>query len=190
MPAMQAEQRSPEWLAARRGRITASTAAAILGMNPHEGPLAAYNKIQGVTELTNKHMAWGVEFEKRAIACYEIETGNIAHTCGFWIHEEHNWLGASPDGTVRADGLVEVKCPSVLPESIPLHHRIQMLMQLECTGRKWCDYFSWAGDDKTFLARVWRCRGALTLIKRLHAWYDLYVVHQTPPPRSKSKGKA
>ena len=57
--------------------------------------------------------------------------------------------GASPDGLVGDDGLVEIKCPNtathiqtLLDQKIPKKYETQMLWQMECTERKWCDFVS------------------------------------------------
>jgi predicted phage-related endonuclease len=75
--------------------------------------------------------------------------------------------GASPDGLVGDDGLVEIKCPNtathiqtLLDQKIPQKYETQMLWQLECTGRKWCDFVSFdprmPEDLKLFVKRFER----------------------------------
>lgn len=58
--------------------------------------------------------------------------------------------GASPDGLVGEDGLIEIKCPTtathiatLLYEDVNERYRLQMLWQMACTGRKWCDFVSY-----------------------------------------------
>lgn len=187
---LQVEQRSEAWAKARIGRVTASTAAAILCLHPHDGPVTVWKKITGRTlDKSNRHTDWGVEFEQRARGCYEIESGNFVHETGLWVHDEFPWLAASPDGTVRQDGLVEIKCRSKLDESIPLYCRIQALIQLECTSRAWCDYFCWVGDDKTFCKRIYRSPGTCGLIAKLEEFYKTFILADIEPPRRKPKRK-
>jgi predicted phage-related endonuclease len=57
--------------------------------------------------------------------------------------------GASPDGLVGEDGLIEIKCPNtathidyLLKGSVPGNYELQMQWQMACTGRKWCDFVS------------------------------------------------
>ena len=57
--------------------------------------------------------------------------------------------GASPDGLIGEDGLIEIKCPNtsthietLLGGSIPAKYMIQMQWQMACTGRAWCDFVS------------------------------------------------
>jgi len=137
-------------------------------------------------EGENKHMAWGKEFENDAVAAYECETGRFVEPTGFWVHPIHKWLGASPDGVVGHDGLVEVKCPGKLPEAVPINYRVQMIVQLAVTGRKWCDYYAWTHDG-TFLRRVYPA-GTEGLIRKLMAFYEEFVLTGVEPPRKK-RGK-
>jgi predicted phage-related endonuclease len=57
--------------------------------------------------------------------------------------------GASPDGMVNEDGLVEIKCPNtsthietVLGQEVPAKYLPQMQWQMACTGRDYCDFVS------------------------------------------------
>jgi len=57
--------------------------------------------------------------------------------------------GASPDGLVNDDGLIEIKCPNtathietLLSQTVPGKYNTQMQFQMACTGRKWCDFVS------------------------------------------------
>ena len=57
--------------------------------------------------------------------------------------------GASPDGLVNDDGLLEIKCPNtathietLLSQTVPSKYNTQMQFQMACTGRSWCDFVS------------------------------------------------
>ncbi len=184
MPLLPCDQRTPEWYAARKGKLTASLAAAVLGLDPYTGPLAAFNRItKGTPQEDNKHMAWGREFEGPAREDYEVMSGHLVTETGFWTCPSLEWLGASPDGLIDADGLVEIKCPSVIPEQIPIHHEVQMRVQLACTEREWCDYFAWSQNGNL-------CRRVLrddnkerVLLKKLEDFYESYIRPDIAPPR-------
>jgi predicted phage-related endonuclease len=92
-------------------------------------------------------MQWGTEQEPFARAAYEIATGQMVDECGFVPHPTIANAGASPDGLVGTDGLVEIKCPNtagmidaLLTQTVPGKYNAQMQMQMACTGRAWCDY--------------------------------------------------
>jgi putative phage-type endonuclease len=151
------EQRSPEWIAARLGSVTASRVSDALA-----GPDTAARRnylIQLVTErltgqqqesYTNAAMQWGTETEPLARAMYQATlTGDsFVEEAPFVKHPTIEWFGASPDGFV-SDGLVEIKCPNstthidyVIEGKVPTKYKKQILAQLACTNRKWCDFVS------------------------------------------------
>ena len=91
-------------------------------------------------------MKRGNEFEDKARTIYELETGNTVKQVGFVEIDEHE--GASPDGLVGDEGLIEIKNHSdvvftelALTRKIDPKYVAQMQMQMYVTGRKWCDYF-------------------------------------------------
>lgn len=182
MPLLPFKQGSPEWYDARRGKVTASVAAAILGVGPN-GWLWAYNQICGEGQADNRHMAWGREHEAEARLDYEVASGYCVEQTGFWVHPQLDWLGASPDGLINDDGLVEIKCPGEVPSEVPAHHAIQMRVQLACTERKWCDYYVWT-TGVTFCAALTRDLVIeASILGQLAEFYETYVRTNTPPPR-------
>lgn len=154
------EQRTDEWLAARAGKVTASRVADVLAtVKTGEAAARANYRAQLVAErLTGKPadagfqsaaMKWGNDAEPLARAAYEAETGCMVQECGFIEHPTIAMAGASPDGLVGADGLIEIKCPetkahieTLLLDRIPSQYEAQMLWQIACTRRTWCDFVS------------------------------------------------
>lgn len=151
------EQRTDEWFAARLGKVTASRVADLMattktGYAASRDNLMAQLVIERLTNhqqesYTNASMQWGTEQEPFARAAYEIATGQMVDECGFVPHPTIADAGASPDGLVGADGLVEIKCPNtagmidaLLTQTVPGKYNTQMQMQMACTGRAWCDY--------------------------------------------------
>jgi putative phage-type endonuclease len=187
MPLLHINQRTDEWLTARRGKITASLAAACLSLDPYKSRAAAWREIMGMgSGLQNRHMQWGVQFEAAARLDYEVLSGHIVEETGLWQHPTVPWLAASPDGLIGREGLVEIKCPTEPPQSVPIHHRIQCLIQLACTERLWCDYYSWGAGHHAYIARVHRA-GIPGLIAKLAVFYRKYVETGIEPPRKKRK---
>lgn len=146
------------WLSARAGKLTASRMADALAFLKNGKPAEARNKLmrellaERVTGDSVRHfvtdaMQWGLEREAEAKAAYEAETGIIIAEAGFYDHPRIDNLGATPDGLVGADGLIETKCPTtatmiewVLAGVVPEQHKPQMVVQIACTGRAWCDF--------------------------------------------------
>ena len=80
-------------------------------------------------------------------------------------HPTIEMSGASPDGLVGHEGLVEIKCPNtsthietLLDEKVPSKYVTQMMWQMACTGRSWCDFVSFdprmPEDMQLFIKRV------------------------------------
>jgi putative phage-type endonuclease len=150
------EQRSAEWFKARRGKITGSSVGAILGYSPFMTPDDVMRRMvreyHGAESEFKGNVAteWGVANESGALVEYEMETGNKVMPCGFFRKED--WLGASPDGLIGTEGLVEVKCPFSLRKGDgvfktardQMHYYAQMQFQLYVTDRRWCDFYQWS----------------------------------------------
>jgi putative phage-type endonuclease len=150
------EQRSVEWFSSRKGRVTGSMVGAILGLNPwmtrDDAMRSMVRDYHGAPREFEGNIAtqWGVANEAGAVAEYEMETGFVVRTCGFYTYED--WLGASPDGLVNHDGLVEIKCPFWMKKgngefksaSEQMHYYAQIQIQLFVTGREWCSFYQWS----------------------------------------------
>ena len=149
-------QQSPEWFAQRKGRLTGSMAGAALGLAPYMSKDDALRALvrsmhDMPTEFEgNVATEWGNANEALARAAYEMETGNTVQDAPFVPFED--WSGASPDGFVEHDGLVEIKCPfGIRKDAAPVfksiedqpHYQAQIQVQLHFTGREWCHFWQW-----------------------------------------------
>lgn len=155
------DQRSAEWFAARCGKATASKIADIVrtiaGGKPaasrenYHAQLVAERLTGGVEEtFTSTAMAWGTETEAEARNAYCFFRDATVVEVGFIDHPTIEMSGASPDGLVGEDGLVEIKCPNTSTHlktldggRIKPDYITQMQWQMACTGRKWCDFVSY-----------------------------------------------
>lgn len=152
-------QGSDEWRAARAGSLGASQIAdAIAKTKTGWGATRANLKAQLVVErltrtategFTNAAMQWGTEQEPEARLAYEFATDVSVVEVGLVLHPTIKGTHASPDGLVGDDGLLEIKCPqsathieTLRGQSIPGKYETQMLWQMACTGRQWCDFAS------------------------------------------------
>jgi len=151
-------QKSPEWFALRRQYpLTASNAQAI-GNNGKGLETLVWDKLAEayssgvVEEYGNKHTERGNELEPQARSLYELETGNKVTEVGFVTNEEISSVGgASPDGLVGEDGLLEIKAfddtkhfkMTVEGLEIESQYMWQMQMQMLFTGRNWCDFLAY-----------------------------------------------
>lgn len=154
------EQRTDEWFAARCGRVTASrvadaTARTKTGWGASRANYMAELICERLTGqptqgFTNAAMQWGTDTEPRAVETYAFERAATVQPAAFVPHPEIADSGASPDGLIGDDGLIEVKCPNtathldyLLTQTIPAKYITQMQWQMACTGRRWCDFVSY-----------------------------------------------
>ena len=170
------EQRSDEWFTARLGCVTASRTADVMaktksGYSASRANYMAQLITERLTEtkadgFSSAAMQWGTETEPQARAAYELMTGEDVIEDGFVKHPTIEGFGASPDGLVGSDGLVEIKCPNsathidtLLSQKVPAKYMTQMQVQMMCCGREWCDFVSFdprlPADMSFWMQRVW-----------------------------------
>ena len=145
----------------RQGRMTGSTVGAHLGLSPYmttdKARRALGRSILGLPSEFKGNVATrhGNDNERLALDDYEEATGRFVTMTGF--HPFDEWLGASPDGLVGENGLVEIKCP-YNGKLHPLDERpdyfAQIQVQLLCTNRDWCDFYVWTAMGGTHMERV------------------------------------
>jgi putative phage-type endonuclease len=172
------EQRSKEWFQARAGKVTSSQVANVLAkVKEGEAATRANYKAQLVGEiltgqsLDNDYMSppmqWGEDQEPYARTAYEAANGLFVQQVGFILHPTIKNAGASPDGLVGNDGMVEIKCPKtathfkyLIAGKVPAEHQKQMLWQLACAEREWNDFISYdprlSAEYEYFTARLYR----------------------------------
>lgn len=205
-------QGSPEWFAARLGKVTASRVADVVARTKtgygatranYMAELIAERLTQTQAErFTNAAMQWGTDKEPEARAAYVFMRDLDVTEVGFVAHPSIDMSGASPDGLVGDDGLVEIKCPNtathldtLLERAVPAKYVTQMQWQMACTGRAWCDFVSFdprmpEGRMRLFVQRVYRDAARVaeletevaaflaeldTKVSALRALYDLPV---------------
>jgi len=152
-------QGSEEWFAARCGKVTASRVADVIartktGYSASRANYAAEliaERLTGCTapSFTNAAMQHGTLCEPVARQAYQNRHGVLVTEVAFIDHPEIAMTGASPDGLVGNVGLIEIKCPNtathldtLLGEPIAQKYVTQMMWQMACTGREWCDFVS------------------------------------------------
>ena len=174
------EQNTPEWDALRRGKFTASSFADLFMKETTKGYQDAiykvvYERLTNDTPetYTNEWMQRGHELETEARAVYELETFNKVRNGGFFEFELSDWIGASPDGLIGEDGLIEIKCPKyntmigyLLDHETPINqYRYQLQGQLYVTNRKWVDFVAYHPNLKPLVIRVERDEGIIYQIE-------------------------
>lgn len=155
------EQGTEEWFAARVGKVTASKINDVMAKLKSGGEAAdrknyrvqlAVERLTGqkADTFTNGAMQWGIDHEDDARSAYCFVSGYDVDQVGFIDHPKIPMSGCSPDGLIGDEGMVEIKCPNtathvewMLAGKVPSKHINQMQWQMECAGRKWCDFVSY-----------------------------------------------
>jgi hypothetical protein len=164
------------WRLARAGKVTASVFRRVVEAKTPRAlrtlareiteDLAAVQRQELTTKLDDvPAIRWGRENEAEARALYTLETGNDVADGGFHVWPRHQLVGASPDGLIGTDGILEIKCPFNREQ----HHTYgngpgnavwQVQGQLLCTGRAWADFVSFDPRERPelqlFITRVER----------------------------------
>ena len=165
-------QNSEEWFALRTGKFTASTFKDLFMKETTQGYQDAIYKVafermtnESPESFTSNWMERGTELEPEAREWYELETYNKVHNGGFFILND--WVGASPDGLIGDNGLVEIKCPKystiikyLLDKELPKNYYYQVHGQLLVTDRKWCDFVAYHPKFQNLIIRVERDKKA------------------------------
>ena len=170
-------QGTPEWHAARAGRVTASRVAEIMartktGYGASRANYAAELVAERLTgtvaaSFSNAAMQWGTEKEPDARAAYSLLKDFDVELVGFVVHPSIDAAGASPDGLVGKGGLVELKCPQtatqielLLSDTVQSKYITQVQWQMATCERDWCDFVSYdprlPGNMALFVKRIER----------------------------------
>lgn len=151
------DQRSPQWIAMKRGVPSASQAHRLLTPAKrltYARELLAEQLTDTMPEqFVTPQMQRGIDLEPTALDLYCLQRDVEVDQVGFvWSDDWPDRVGVSPDGLVDPDGLVEVKCPSsarhieYLLDGAPAEYIAQMQMQMLVVDRPWCDFVSF--DDR------------------------------------------
>lgn len=154
-------QGTAAWVRERIGHLTASNMSKALSMKK-DGTDSAERRLlkhqvlaerladAAIDHYLTADMQWGLDCEPAAKDAYIKATGFTMLPSGFVKHRAIEFFGASPDGFITPDGLAEFKCPRttthvayMLAGEVPVEYKPQMLAQLACTGRRWCDFVSY-----------------------------------------------
>lgn len=154
------QQRSEEWFAARLGKATSSRFGDVVATLRGGGEAAGRKNyrallvVERLTGVSAEHysspaMQWGTDTEELARLAYTLKTGVDVEEAGFIEHPKLA-AGASPDGLVGTEGLLEIKCPNTAnhiatlrAQKMPPEHMPQVQGQMWITGRKWVDFVSY-----------------------------------------------
>jgi len=163
-------QRSPQWYAARKGKITASSVATLLyrddktcdsyiktyglestfkkdstaSANPFQHREETIQEKAGGKSKSVGNVAtyWGQKYEPVATTLYEYRQGTRVIDFGLIPHRTISFLGASPDGITPDGRMLEIKCPyrRKITGIPPFYYWIQVQIQMEVCDLDTCDF--------------------------------------------------
>jgi|SRR5581483_2354819 len=155
-------QRTAEWIQMRCGCVTASRLCDVMAKlkkRPDEAAAKTNYRNELIAErLTGRaadhyvsmYMDEGTENEPLARAAYEMALNVEVQQIGLATHPRIEWFAASPDALVNDDGLLEIKCLKttnhleiVRTGIVPAEFKWQMLGEMSCAERSWCDFISY-----------------------------------------------
>jgi putative phage-type endonuclease len=181
------EQGSAAWKQIRLGKVTASRVADVIaktrsGWGASRANYMADLLTERLTGAPAYHyisaeMQHGTDTEPQARVTYELVFDCTVEPAGFVQHPTISAAGASPDGYLGEDGLVEIKAPmtathieTLLGDTIPAKYILQMQFQMATTGRQWCDFVSFdprlPASMQLFVKRVQRDQFVINDLER------------------------
>lgn len=188
------EQRTEQWFKQRKGRVTASSVGAILGLSPYmkrndvmRNMVREYHDYEREFK-GNQATEYGTFHEDMAAMDYQLKTGNVIAKTGFHIYE--NWLGASPDGIIDMWTLIEIKCPYGQRDKIPPvfktleeqpHYYAQVQIQMFVTKTNKCDFYQWSSNGDNLETIVYDETWIEKNLQILKQFYDDYLLQRMFP---------
>jgi hypothetical protein len=178
------------WCIERRSRITASNCGRVFTFADWRDNTSILKPLLYPVDLSKiAHIKNGINREPEARELYQSITGKIVEECGLFVHSVRGYLGASPDGLIGEDGILEIKCTTISPDKIPSrpdnflifknkkdptsdimlrrNHKyfFQVIMQMYVSGRSYCDFLVYhkpenSEDPCWFLETI--CRNSFT----------------------------
>ena len=154
-------QEAKGWVPARVGLLTGSVMGKAISKTK-DGKWAASRKdllfeklAERLTGVAADHfvspaMQWGLDNEAGAKALLEASQGIFVERAGFALHPKIEYFGATPDGLIDHDGVLEIKCPTtkthltyLTNRKVPSEYIPQMLCEIACSQRKWALFASY-----------------------------------------------
>ncbi len=135
---------SPDQMAMRRGAITASDVAAVLGLNPYRAQIDVWAwMVHGYRVSDNEYMAWGRALEPVIREWIEAKHGIRLWVPGTIFAPDNARHAATPDAMSDDEGF-EIKVHGAYArgaygepgsDDVPEHELLQCVWGMRCTGK-------------------------------------------------------
>jgi len=188
------QQRTPEWFAWRKGKISASIMPSIMGQNPYQSCIDLYDKlINEIPTVMNEHIQRGIDNEDIALRMFmQMQNREYLPVCLESI--EYPWLICSCDGfrEISFEGLeekhidgLEIKCPRMFSSEIygsliPIKYYAQVQHCMAVSGAKEWHYIEYVNGIIKNCVVHRDDRYILRLIDQARYFYEC-LQNKTPP---------
>lgn len=168
------EQGTDEWLSARLGIVTASDVGNIMTstrkpaknetMRSYACQIAAEREMGYIEDHYESFDMMRGHFQEGIARDIYSETFAPVSQCGIITLDIGDGIiaGASPDGLVGEDGMIEIKSrlskfqiKTIIANEVPNEYLNQIQTQLLVSGRKWCDFVQYSNGMPLFVKRVY-----------------------------------
>lgn len=196
------------WLDVRRQGIGSSDAAAAVGLNPYQSPLALWLNKTGRPEplappkdADSDPLYWGTQLEHFVAEHYTRQTGRKVRRCNAVLqHPEYPWMLANIDREVIGVSDVQIlECKTagmngsrLWRDGVPEYVQLQVQHQLAVTGKQAADVAVLLCGNDFKCYRIERDEALIGRLIELEQQFWQCVVSDTPPPSdgSASAGQA
>jgi hypothetical protein len=161
---------NPLWFQERSNRITASNFKVICSMRKTTSCVNTVANLLYGTFTGNSNTRYGRRNEMRAIQEFQKKFEDLkVESCGFFIDNEDFMLGASPDGLIGNDAIIEVTCPAKAAHLTPL----------DAIKQKIITYIQVKSDEELILkknhAYFYQIQGQLHITKRKVCYFVIWT---------------
>lgn len=202
------------WKSARsKCDINSTAIAKMLGIHPHQSRQKVYRELTNQkTESEQNGSTWNLDWGRKyetpvrnmvedwVRSHYEPQDKPEMENTGLWIKTYKNkyLVGATPDGLLKDDQVVEIKCSVPLKSgeikeitAVPYYDIPQVLCQMECTGRDSAIYARWNGTETVSIFTLQHDPDLLyEMLDVCGEFVDTYVKPRKEPPRMNAIQKA
>jgi putative phage-type endonuclease len=185
------EQRTAEWDALRRGKLTASSASKLVTptgklSTQYKGEIARIvAERMGLQEPEFIHptywMERGINLEEEASNWFQVETGLDVEPIGF-VEDEDGFVGASPDGIIRDNIPLELKCPKpsthiqwLLDGCVPKEHIAQVHFQMALCEAPYAYFSSYNPEVAPLIVKVEWSDYTDTMVKAIKVYKAAFI---------------
>ncbi len=184
------DQGTPEWLALRKTKITATDSCVIMGANPWKTRIQLYNEkiLDSNNTFVNERMKRGTDLEPIARELFSIQTG-IEMKPAVVVKD---WAMASLDGLSPCGRFaLEIKCPGNEDHAIALSGKVPNKYYPQCQKIYYvndvdiCYYYSFDGADGV-IVEVKRDQNYIDKMVKEELQFFKCLQNRTPPEPEES----